>query len=200
MALNISFYLNSIHGKLNGVTTYLEEGRMLFDPFFFDFDIDVDFNDTYFSRLRNMDRNPDNRIVELIQNPEIITFFEKYFTDKIAPKLNPHIGMDLCTAILTELEENRTINDNTKKTYMSLYYNNEIGRFLAHTFMYSLSVPNKSTTELVKTEMTSDITGIIDAISNQMDAQTETILSAIQYTNADISLYLNDKYSISCTA
>ena len=173
---------------------------MLFDPIYYDYDIDVDFNDTYFSRLRNMERNPDHRIVELIQRPEVIASFEKYFTEVVSPKLNPHIGMDLCTAILTELEENRTINDNTKKSYMNLYYNNEIGPFLAHTFMYSLSVPNKSTTELVKTEIPSDITDIIAAISNQMDAQTETILNAIRYTNSDVSLYLNDNYSISYAA
>ena len=85
----------------------------------------------------------------MVQRSEVIEFYEDYFDEKIVPILNPHTGMDICTIILNEINDNKTINETTKNRYIALYNSGEIGAFLANIFLYALSIHNKASASLI---------------------------------------------------
>ncbi|MBR4529309.1 MAG: hypothetical protein IKO80_03410 [Lachnospiraceae bacterium] len=199
MALNISFYLNAIHGKLKRIHTYLKEGELLFAPFYQEFDIELDLSDTYFTRLRKRERNPEQKIIDVIEKNEVITFFEEYFAKIIVPALNPHTGMDICTIILHELEENKNINENTKNRYYDLYNSGKTGAFLADIFLYSLSVQNKFSAGLRMSDQ-APLCSDYAVLSCPVYSAQQDLLAVIQNISPQLSFSMSGKYNVSYTA
>ncbi|WP_029232578.1 hypothetical protein [Butyrivibrio sp. VCB2006] len=144
MDLNISFYIKAAHGRISGLSTQFDEATLLFSPLNERFNLNIDFSDTYFSRLVNRSKDVDGSIVDIVQKKTVIAFYEKYFIKEIVPKLNPHTGHDWSKEIYNAIQTSFVISDIKRKEYIDLYKENEEGLFLAHTFMYCLSVSNRA--------------------------------------------------------
>ncbi|WP_026653686.1 hypothetical protein [Butyrivibrio proteoclasticus] len=196
MDLSISFYLEAVHNRLKGINTRFEEGGILFRPFNEEFNLDIDFSDTYFSRLRNKVKDVDGAIRDAIQRQEVIESFEKHFRKEIVPLLNPHTGLDFPKELYEAIRSSASISERQKQNYLNLYESDEIALFLAHSFMYCLSTDNRPRADST----------ISNADRQYLDLKGEfsTLKSLIQKEQMNcptgISLEMNDKYNISLTA
>ena len=77
MDLNISFYIKAAHGRISGLSTQFDEATLLFSPLNERFNLNIDFSDTYFSRLVNRSKDVDGAIVDIVQKKTVIAFYEK---------------------------------------------------------------------------------------------------------------------------
>lgn len=85
--------------------------------------------------------------------PEIIAKSEDYFEKKVINALSPQKELDTYSTLLKLIEKDVTMSNHTKNNLINLYEDNEIGKFLSDTFLYSLQKGiNKSTTCSFKEE------------------------------------------------
>lgn len=198
MTLDISFYLNSMHTRLKGITTQLAEATLLFSPFNDEFDVGIDFSDAYFSKLKSHKRDVDGVIRDIIQENSAIEYFEKYFEERVIPILNPHTGMDWPQEIYDAINISEELNIQKKRFFKDLFESNQIGKFLAQTFMYCLSTDNK---KIPSSEITSSSSERqLLQINNKLDfIQSNLSTKTMSYASA-LSVDLNDKYTVCLTA
>ena len=200
MIFNISKYFSAISGNLSGISTEYEEDMILFKSITDYCDLNIDLNNSYFSRLKNKSTDPDGAIRDVIQKDDVIYHVIEYFSKEIVPILNPHTGLDTCTNILNYLDEDESINERRRNEFKRLYNENQLGEFLARTFMYSLSKPNKEIKKkkkviseyLESTPPENLLTGITKATNSYF-----TNLSNIIFSSSDLALALSNNYDLS---
>ena len=200
MFFNISRYFSAITTRLTGINTEYEEDMLLFNSILEYRDLQIDTSNTYFSRLKNNSTDPDGAIRDAIQNKDVIAHVIDYFDTEIVPILNPHTGLDCCTDIINGLKEDDSINEHTFNSYIEMYNEDRIGEFLANTFMYALSKPNKYKNRAsIKGPLLSQ-DGTLDKILQTVEDIHAVVSTPIHYTNSDLSLALSNEYDLTYSA
>ena len=199
MALDISFFLHAAHKKLTGYNSYFKEASLFFAPFTEEYGFEIDFGDTYFGNLRSKLRNVDGRIGKLIENKEVVKYFEKYFENKVIPVLNIHSGMNFISEILKEIKKTDSeMNEPKRDSLINLYEQQQYGKFLAQSFLYALSIPNRKRTSLSKPHDDQAIDPVYQSLLSKME-QLESGLN-VNPSPSDFKIAVSDKYDISYTA
>ncbi|WP_302653318.1 ABC-three component system protein [uncultured Clostridium sp.] len=124
-------------------------------------------NDSYSSLWWNQREDIPAPIKKAAALPEIISEATDYFEDKIINALSPQKDLDTYVSILELIKVDSSIAKDNKNHLISLYEANEIGQFLAQTFLYALQKDNKSSNKTSNTTIptTTSITDDVNKLT-----------------------------------
>ena len=116
-------------------------GRLLLDSIAMGEDIDV--SKDMISNLVKQKNEVHNKIKKASARPEVITNAIHYFEDVVVPDLNPHLTDDICEEIIKLLTDDPSVSDKKCGELTSFYQDGKTSEFLARSFLYAISRPNK---------------------------------------------------------
>jgi len=116
-------------------------GRFLIDSIAIGEGIDV--SKDMISNLMKQKNEVHSKIKKASARPEVITNAIHYFEDVVLPDLNPHLTDDICGEIIKLLTDDPSVSDKKHAELTSFYQNGKISEFLARSFLYAVSRPNK---------------------------------------------------------
>ena len=139
---NISSFIRLMQAGLIESNTQEAAGRLLLESI----EIDEELPDITAKVITNLvKRNTD--VIEIIKKAstrsEVTANAIHYFEDIVVPDLNPHLKNDICSNIITLLEVDSSVSKSKADELISLHNKDEIGEFLARSFLYAVSRPNK---------------------------------------------------------
>ncbi|MGJ0751441.1 ABC-three component system protein [Enterococcus durans] len=126
-------------------------------------DVNVTVNDKKVSRLVNRKDDVDDALKMASTRPEVIADTINKFESDIVPYLNPHTEDDCFEAILKYLNADATVPARRYTVFSEILENNEIGQFLAMTFLYAINRPNK----LMESKPVADDFPLLDEVGNE---------------------------------
>lgn len=103
----------------------------------------IDFSATMITRLINREREVQDSIKKASARPEVITNAIHYFKDIVVPDLNSHMQDDTCSGLIKLLEKDVTVPNKKCEELAAFYHTNEVGEFLARSFLYAVNRQNK---------------------------------------------------------
>lgn len=121
------------------------------------------------SRLFNFKQEVPKSIVTEASSPRVIQEAYKYFNEKIVAFLNPHNKDELLPHMTKLIKDDSSITDDKKNALLTKARESSLGEFLADTFLYAIHRPNKLPTDDAGTEITSELTPILDNIARLQD-------------------------------
>lgn len=113
-------------------------------------------NDSYNSLWWNQHEDIPVPIKESAASPEIISEATDYFEEKVITALSPQKEPDAYSTLLELIESDTTMASEIKDNLMSLYNSNELGQFLAETFLYAVQKNNKDSQKEAVSKTTSN--------------------------------------------
>lgn len=102
-----------------------------------------DINDSYASLWLNKDMAVPKNIKTAAQSPKIISKAYDYFEEEVLNALSPQKENDAYSSLIELINSDEDISNNNKDDLISLYEDNNIGRFLAETFLYAIQKEGK---------------------------------------------------------
>jgi len=147
---NISSFISLLRSGLIENNTQEATGRLLLDSVMTDEYIDI--ATTMITHLVKQNREVPDTIKKASARPEVITNAIHYFEDVVVPDLNPHLIDDICSKNINQLKSDSSVPQAKFDELASLYHKGEIGEFLAKSFLYAISRPNKKIESSAKVE------------------------------------------------
>lgn len=120
------------------------------------------------SRLFNFKQEVPRAIVAKASSATVVQGAYKYFNEKVVAFLNPHNKEELLPRMTQLIKDDRSITENKKTALLAKASTGLLNEFLADTFLYAIHRINKAPID-VDTEMSSDITPILDNIARLQD-------------------------------
>lgn len=159
---NISSYIKIL---LSGITQYHQGplGILILGFLGEREDVNITVNDKKVSRLVNRKDDVDDALKMASTRPEVIADTINKFESDIVPYLNPHTEDDCFEAILKCLNADATVPARKYTVFSEILENNEIGQFLAMTFLYAINRPNK----LMESKPVADDFSLLDEVGNE---------------------------------
>ena len=160
-AYTISSFIRLMQAGLVAHSTQESAGRLLFES------IDmgkkpVDINAKMITHLVKRSKDVTESIKKASAQPEVITNAVHYFEDVVLPDLNPHLQDDTCLKVIHLLEADATVPPSKSDALITLYQAGKLGEFLAQSFLYALSRPNK----LVENEASVEDAYLVHEVKN----------------------------------
>lgn len=141
--LNFATYAKTIKKGIHKATN-IEVTKLLLDFIVSDENVlnkegeQYHINNYYVNKWINQHTDIPASIKKAASCPKIIAKSEDYFDTIVINKLSPQKELDTYCALLELIKNDTTISDNIKNSLISLYQDNELGKFLSDTFLYAL--------------------------------------------------------------
>jgi len=103
----------------------------------------VDISSSMITHLMKQNREIPDPIKKASAKREVTANAIHYFEDVVLPDLNPHLMEETCYKIVTLLTNDPTVPEKTCQSLISFYQNEQVGEFLARSFLYAVGRPNK---------------------------------------------------------
>ncbi|GFH40264.1 ABC-three component system protein [Lactococcus insecticola] len=126
-------------------------------------EVNVTIDDKKVSNLVKRKNDVEDALKMASARTEVIADIIKCFESKVVPILNPHTKDDAFETILNCLNVDATVPARKYTEFSNLLNNNEIGKFLALTFLYALNRTNK----LAESKPVTDDFPLLDEVGNE---------------------------------
>lgn len=101
-------------------------------------------NNYYVNKWINQHTDIPATIKKAASCPKIISKSEDYFDNIVINTLSPQMELDTYSTLLKLIKNDTTMSNHIKNNLINLYKDNELGKFLSHTFLYALQKNNKT--------------------------------------------------------
>ena len=105
------------------------------------------FDATEVSRLLSRKNSVPDALQQASTDNQISVNVLKYFNDSVVKELNPHLEEDVLQNLLTLVKTDQKISERKRQELIEYYNEDDLGGFLAFTFMYVLNRENKKLDE-----------------------------------------------------
>ena len=136
-------FLQIMKNALIEKNTQETAGRLLFESV--TLELQTDISPKMLNYLVKRTREVPDAIKKAAARPKVIANTIHYFEDVVLPDLNPHLKDDSCSKIIRLLNEDASVPKFKYDELANLYNKGQIAEFLALSFLYAISRPNKKT-------------------------------------------------------
>ncbi len=160
---NISSYIKIMKKALN--QSQIATSQFLFGVFEMNETLNLKFNSSnkVISGLVSQQTEIPADLQEASKNPDIIQKVREYFTKIIASKITSHLLNDACEALQNLLKTDATVSVKTASNFKKMEQEQGQAFFLAESFLYALSKPNRAEELLPST----DDFPLLDEVANE---------------------------------
>jgi len=140
---NISAYIKNMQYGLAEENKQEAAGRLLLNSVAQQSCVRVDVDGKMVTNLVKRNADVHDAIKTAAARQDVIATAIKYFEDEVDSKLNVHTIDDACEDLIKLLEDDKSVASSKKKALETLCRGGEISKFLAMSFLYAVSRPNK---------------------------------------------------------
>ena len=158
---NISAFIQLMQNALIENDKQESAGRFLLDSIAIIEGVDV--SKDMISNLIKRKNDIHNKIKKASARIEVEEAVIAYFEDDVVMDLNPNLVDDICSEIIHLLAEDDSVPVKKQEEIAAFYHADEIGEFLARSFLYAVSRPNKQVESYTEVE---DVALLLE-VSNQ---------------------------------
>lgn len=141
---NISSYIITMQNGFAEDNKKEAAGRLLLDTIATQPSVNVDVEAKMISNLRNRKAEIHDAIKTASARQDVITKTVDNFINDVVPKLNPHTYADSCERLISIMDSDNTVSASQRTRLSDLYQKDNVGEFLAYSFLYAINRQNKS--------------------------------------------------------